>query len=142
DPWKTCHGLLQEYDSKFFKAQTDEVQYLLIFAGLFSAVVTSFAVDLYKMLQQDSGNMSAYILSVISTQLGNGSLLNQTLSPPSSSPNGPVIRINIFWFVSLSLSLTTVLLGTTCMQWLREYRHFDSLKVNPQRLTTPPTHAL
>jgi len=53
----------------------------------------------------------------------------QLLTPSSSSPKptSSVIRINVFWFSSLSLSLTTVLLGTTCMKWLREYRHYDPL---------------
>ena len=50
-----------------------------------------------------------------------------TPSPPSSKPTPSAIRINVFWFTSLSLSLTTVLLGTTCMQWLREYRRYDPL---------------
>ena len=48
-------------------------------------------------------------------------------SATSPTPTSSTIRINVFWFTSLSLSLTTVLLGTTCMQWLREYRHYDPL---------------
>jgi len=37
------------------------------------------------------------------------------------SPSPTDIRINVYWFTSLSLSLATVLLGILCMQWLREY---------------------
>lgn len=47
--------------------------------------------------------------------------------PPPYKPESKFIRINVLWFISLSLSLTTVLVGTLCMQWLREYRHYDSL---------------
>ena len=47
--------------------------------------------------------------------------------PPPFKPESKFIRINVLWFISLSLSLTTVLVGTLCMQWLREYRHYDSL---------------
>ncbi|TFK68961.1 hypothetical protein BDN72DRAFT_740672, partial [Pluteus cervinus] len=32
------------------------------------------------------------------------------------------VRINIFWFLSLTLSLSTVLIGILCLQWLREYQ--------------------
>lgn len=57
---------------------------------------------------------------------------NATLPPPPPSqsqfqPTSQNVQINILWFSSLSLSLTTVLVGTVCMQWLREYRHYDSL---------------
>ncbi|KAF9478482.1 hypothetical protein BDN70DRAFT_776691, partial [Pholiota conissans] len=34
------------------------------------------------------------------------------------------IRINIFWFISLVLSLTTVLVGTIALQWLREHQSY------------------
>ncbi|KAF8971204.1 hypothetical protein BDZ97DRAFT_1914210 [Flammula alnicola] len=122
--WETCHQLVQEYDSNWVKVQTDEVQNLLIFAGLFSGVVTSFVVESYQMLQEDPEATSASLLSLISAQIGKSTLPPQ---PTPFSADGSVIRVNIYWFVSLSLSLITVLLGTSCMQWLREYRRFDSL---------------
>ncbi|TFK36505.1 hypothetical protein BDQ12DRAFT_699565 [Crucibulum laeve] len=42
-------------------------------------------------------------------------------------PDTSAIRVNIFWFLSLVLSLATVLIGTLCMQWLREYERDASL---------------
>lgn len=36
-------------------------------------------------------------------------------------------RINILWFVSLSLSLATVSIGIVCMQWLREFQRDANL---------------
>lgn len=38
-----------------------------------------------------------------------------------------VARINIFWFLSLTLSLATVLTGISCMQWLREFQRDAAL---------------
>jgi hypothetical protein len=37
------------------------------------------------------------------------------------------IRINIFWFTSLTLGLTSVFIGILCKQWLREYQRYEGL---------------
>ena len=41
---------------------------------------------------------------------------NATLSPAS-----PSIAISIFWVLSLAVSLGTIVVGITCLQWIREY---------------------
>lgn len=38
------------------------------------------------------------------------------------APTPASIRINAFWFLSLTISLATVLIGILCKQWLREYQ--------------------
>ncbi|KAF9568181.1 hypothetical protein CPC08DRAFT_718824 [Agrocybe pediades] len=126
NPWKTCHRLTHRHDHNMVKAQTEEVQNLLIFASLFSAVVTSFAIDSYKFLQVDPEGKVPDLLNQILESLSNST---NEISSPASDPtvDRTFVRINIYWFISLSLSLITVLLGTTCMQWLREYKHLGSL---------------
>ena len=37
------------------------------------------------------------------------------------------IRINVVWFLSLAVSLTTVLVGILCLQWLREFQRDANL---------------
>ena len=37
------------------------------------------------------------------------------------------IRINVVWFLSLTVSLTTVLVGILCLQWLREFQRDATL---------------
>ncbi|KAF9484152.1 hypothetical protein BDN70DRAFT_180815 [Pholiota conissans] len=99
-------------------AWKDEVQNLLIFAGLFSAVVTAFVIESYKLLQPDTNDT---IISLLST-IANGQ--NQTVTP-SSLPFSQApysVRINVCWFISLILSPTTVLVGTIALQWLREHQ--------------------
>jgi hypothetical protein len=60
-------------------------------------------------------------------------LNNTSPFPPSVSPESilapfsrtPIaVRINVFWFISLILSLTTVLVGTIALQWLREHQFY------------------
>ncbi|KDR75476.1 hypothetical protein GALMADRAFT_26854, partial [Galerina marginata CBS 339.88] len=102
----------------------DEVQNLLIFAGLFSAVVTAFVIDSYKGLKADPNDKMIDLLSRIATRVENP--LNTTATPPPVeipfSPPSFVIRLNTFWFLSLVLSLSTVLLGIISLQWLREHQ--------------------
>ena len=79
------------------------------------------------------------LLARIVTQLEalatNTSGESSNFSPPTtqslleiSSISSSTLRINSFWFLSLILSLTTVLVGIISLQWLREHqRYSDSL---------------
>lgn len=93
-------------------------------AGLFSAVVTAFAVESYQWLQDDPADASAELLRQAVVLLS--TLANQT-SSSLPSQRGPalsdpvVVRINVYWFLSLVLSLSAALVGILCKQWLREY---------------------
>ena len=42
-------------------------------------------------------------------------------TPPTGSPAGPSVPISIPWVLSLVVSLGTVVVGITCLQWIREY---------------------
>ncbi|KDR71743.1 hypothetical protein GALMADRAFT_143541 [Galerina marginata CBS 339.88] len=131
DPWNVLLKPLLEKDKIKCNGWKEEVQNLLIFAGLFSAVVTAFVVESYKSLRQDPNDAIVGLLSHIASRLDNLQL-NETAAPlsfPSSSftPTPSSIRVNIFWFLSLILSLTTVLVGIVSLQWLREYQSYPGL---------------
>jgi len=69
------------------------------------------------------------LLTRIATRLDNPlngtSLVTQQIDGlPSTSPLPSSIRINIFWFISLVFSLTTVLIGIISLQWLREHQEY------------------
>ncbi|KAF9475233.1 hypothetical protein BDN70DRAFT_841220, partial [Pholiota conissans] len=122
DPWAILLKPEMETDKIQCDAWKEEVQTLLIFAGLFSAVVTAFVIESYKFLQPDPNDAIVRLL----TQIANGS--NATSSPASTSftATAPSLRINIFWFISLILSLATVLVGTIALQWLREHQAYPA----------------
>ena len=78
------------------------------------------------------------LLTRIVTRLDNP--LNGTASTsqsigtlPTNSPAASAIRINIFWFISLVLSLTTVLIGIVSLQWLREHQQYPQSLPSKQR---------
>jgi len=69
------------------------------------------------------------LLTRIATRMDNPlngtSLVSQqidALPPTSLAPSS--IRINIFWFISLVSSLTTVLICIVSLQWLREHQEY------------------
>ncbi|KAF9484106.1 hypothetical protein BDN70DRAFT_989888 [Pholiota conissans] len=126
DPWAVLLKPEMDADKIRCAAWKEEVQTLLIFAGLFSAVVTSFVIESYKFLQPNPNDAIIGLLS----QIANGPN-NTTFSTgiPASvtipfAPSPSSVRINIFWFISLVLSLTTVLIGTIGLQWLREHQSY------------------
>ncbi|TFK36544.1 hypothetical protein BDQ12DRAFT_243838 [Crucibulum laeve] len=130
EPWEVCYRLVRNYDKKTCDAWRDEVDKLLIFAGLFSAAVTSFSIESYKLLQSNPDEIAVQLLSDIFIQLnsaGNFTSTSLTDIQKDFSPEASAVRINIFWFLSLTLSLTTVLIGILCMQWLREFQRDVSL---------------
>ncbi|KAJ3498889.1 hypothetical protein NMY22_g19560 [Coprinellus aureogranulatus] len=53
DPWTQLLKPLLEKDAERCKVWKDEVSNILIFAGLFSAVVTAFIIESYKSLRKD-----------------------------------------------------------------------------------------
>ncbi|KDR83167.1 hypothetical protein GALMADRAFT_134659 [Galerina marginata CBS 339.88] len=131
DPWSILLEPLMEKDKIQCEAWKDEVQNLLIFAGLFSAVVTAFIIESYKSLKPDPNDAIISLLSVIANRLDNTA--NSTLvfptstDGPSFSPNMSSIRVNTFWFISLVLSLATVLVGIISLQWIREHQNYPKL---------------
>ncbi|OCH87117.1 hypothetical protein OBBRIDRAFT_736756, partial [Obba rivulosa] len=48
--WAECADRLRKHDKHMVKAWKNEIDNLLVFAGLFSAVLTSFNIELYKEL--------------------------------------------------------------------------------------------
>ncbi|KDR65164.1 hypothetical protein GALMADRAFT_16929, partial [Galerina marginata CBS 339.88] len=123
DPWSILLEPLMKADEAQCNAWKDEVQNLLIFAGLFSAVVTAFVIDSYKTLKPDPNDTIISLLSIIANRLDNTTtpipVLLSSTGPGSHSPAASSIRINNFWFISLVLSLATVLIGTISLQWIR-----------------------
>ncbi|CAA7263117.1 unnamed protein product [Cyclocybe aegerita] len=142
DYWERVLAPVQKKDKAQCDTWKDEVQNILIFAGLFSAVVTAFLVETYKNLQPDPNETAVLLLARIVAHLENQS--NAPASPPDSvigpseapfTPSNSAIRVNAFWFLSLVLSLTTVLIGITSLQWIREHQSYPEY-FSPQQTFT------
>ncbi|KAF8878733.1 hypothetical protein BD779DRAFT_1400008, partial [Infundibulicybe gibba] len=69
DHWKKVYEKVGQFDKEFCGGWNSEIDALLTFAGLFSAVVTAFTVESYKLLQPDAQDMTNRILMNVSAQL-------------------------------------------------------------------------
>ncbi|EIN11510.1 hypothetical protein PUNSTDRAFT_98625, partial [Punctularia strigosozonata HHB-11173 SS5] len=104
--WALCARVMKDHDHEMVKSLKDEIDSLLVFAGLFSAVVTTFVVDSYKNLQQDYGETSTQLLYTIAQRLDSqNNSSSETQAPHLADPNqnsyypsSSSIRINSFWF--------------------------------------------
>ncbi|KAM6503364.1 hypothetical protein JOM56_000307, partial [Amanita muscaria] len=135
DSWESCNKMVHQMDKSRCDVWTDEVDKLLIFAGLFSAVVTGFTIDASKTLQADPSIATVQLIAILTQQMSNGTSSDANQQAISSiisgfqnfQPEPYAIRVNIFWFLSLSLALATAIIGILCMQWLREYQRDSGL---------------
>ncbi|KAK0483897.1 hypothetical protein IW261DRAFT_1291276, partial [Armillaria novae-zelandiae] len=122
------------HDTNMVEEAKDGVDMLLVFAGLFSAVVTTFVAQTSQSLQADYTEMSANLLfEMINIQraIASGASLD-TVTPSPLNPNITFIAsttsvwVNGLWFTSLALSLTTALISVLVKQWLHHYMDLPS----------------
>ncbi|KAJ3524736.1 hypothetical protein NM688_g8511 [Phlebia brevispora] len=133
DAWVSLHKTVRGIDENKVKDCKEDVDTLLVFAGLYSAVLTAFLIESYKNLQEDPQQEMIHILHRISLQIssaGSEPSFNPSLPPPSSTPtfhpSTSDICVNVCWFASLILSLSTASYAMLVKQWLREYLALDS----------------
>ncbi|KAL1714398.1 hypothetical protein EV715DRAFT_295204 [Schizophyllum commune] len=120
--WQGCTDMVGKYDATDCQVQCEQIDTLLVFAGLFSGVATAFIMEGYKWMIEEPEDMSAEYLRQILALLSHTAVPSVARSsgrPPI--PDDIVDLINGLWFSSLTLSLSSALIGIVSKQWLREY---------------------
>ncbi|KAG8708428.1 hypothetical protein FRC08_018908 [Ceratobasidium sp. 394] len=126
--WKLYLEEAEEHDQELVKGRHASLDMLLLFAALFSAILTAFLIESKDLLQQDPADVSAMLLlSIAQSQLR----MEQGLPlPPSASslqslpefaPSMSARWINGIWFTSLGLSLSAALISMLGKEWLTAY---------------------
>ncbi|KAK0225110.1 hypothetical protein EDD85DRAFT_913379 [Armillaria nabsnona] len=119
--WRTHEDESRNHDANMVEESRDNVDVPLVFAGLFSAVVTTFVPNCTAM----SASL-LYESVLVQRAIANGSSVD-IISP---SPLNPTIAfvpaimdvwVNGLWFTSLFLSLTTAFVAVLVKQWLHHY---------------------
>ncbi|EKM51170.1 uncharacterized protein PHACADRAFT_74407, partial [Phanerochaete carnosa HHB-10118-sp] len=133
--WHAIANAVQSIDDVKIKDCKEDVDTLLVFAGLFSAVMTSFIIESYTFLQTDSGSEIASLLRqiVAANYTISANHVNSTVPIPATFASDPppwALRINELWFASLICSLATASVGMLVKQWLKEYAAFA--RVSPR----------
>ncbi|KAK0492164.1 hypothetical protein EDD18DRAFT_1018270, partial [Armillaria luteobubalina] len=141
--WKVHEDESKKHDANIVGTARDDLDLLLVFAGLFSAIVTTFVAQTYQNLQPDYAVMSASLLYesvLVQRAIANGSPVD-SIAP---SPLNPIIAfvpattdvwVNGLWFMSLFLSLTTALIAFLVNHWLRYYAALPSGTPRDRSLT-------
>ncbi|KAK0457172.1 uncharacterized protein EV420DRAFT_1335897, partial [Desarmillaria tabescens] len=127
--WRTYLEECAKFDAEMAEGWRDGLDVLLVFAGLFSAVVTTFVAQTSQNLRVDYGQVTASLLfELIDVQraAANGSLVNNIprsgLTPFSDfRPTTSDSLVNGLWFTSLSFSLATALFAVLTKQWIHQY---------------------
>ncbi|KAI0776979.1 hypothetical protein BD413DRAFT_610551 [Trametes elegans] len=111
---------MKEHEEARIQAWKEEIDTELVFAALFSAILTAFDVEAYKMLQpQGSNNPSVFILTN-NSQLDMSTL--KAIPLPDTGPPTPyAVAINALWFAALICSLAAASVSILVRQWLNQY---------------------
>ncbi|KAG6811663.1 hypothetical protein H0H92_006376 [Tricholoma furcatifolium] len=129
--------LMMQKDKEQCQSWKDEVQNILIFSALFSAVVTAFVIESQKDLQPNTAQESVLLLRQIAAQSAGKIWVADVDSPRIDALS---IWVNVFWFLSLVLSLTTALMGIVSLQWIQS--HMRNLSEGPESLGMSHMHSL
>lgn len=121
----TVYDEHKKLDEGWASEMDNYIHIILVFAGLFSAVLTAFLVQVYTELQPDNVKHSAQILLDLSNQLHALSVGQEAFASNASlmSVDQPesLVATTSLWFVSLILSLGAALFSILIKQWIREY---------------------
>ncbi|KAL7284973.1 hypothetical protein ACG7TL_000062 [Trametes sanguinea] len=130
EAWTKCAQVIEEHHQALVKRWRDEIDTLLVYAGLFSAVLTAFNVELYALLQPDAVATNNAILAQLVAQ-SNGASPSSNLSasgqtfavgpsPSAFHAAASSVWVNTLWFSSLICSLSAASLAMMVKQWLHE----------------------
>ncbi|KAH6903201.1 hypothetical protein BKA70DRAFT_603281 [Coprinopsis sp. MPI-PUGE-AT-0042] len=86
---------------------------LLLFAGLFASVITSFLVESSKKLQLE--DQEALLMDIRSV------LLNEPIADHEYAPTASQLWVNGLWYSSLLVTLFSAIIGVLARSWIVNY---------------------
>ena len=88
---------------------------------MFSAILTAFIIEFYRLLQQDTQQLAITLLQDLILSLQNQNTNAVQISSQQFSPLQSTLWVNALWFTSLTLSLGTAMAAILVKQWLQSY---------------------
>ncbi|PVF95192.1 hypothetical protein CPB86DRAFT_764425, partial [Serendipita vermifera] len=117
--WEIYNHKAGDVDREFIKDWNDSLYTLLIFAALYSAVLTAFIIESMKLFREDATEVTRDILVAISRQLANQTI--RAFDPPAFVAPMFAVRVNCLLFTSIICSLVTALCAVLALQWVANY---------------------
>ncbi|KAH7913572.1 hypothetical protein BJ138DRAFT_1002016, partial [Hygrophoropsis aurantiaca] len=116
--WATYHRQASDYDDEFLDRYNSDMDIVLIFAGLFSAVSTAFITAMQPNLIPDPTDTTNALLRQVIHAINSSTFAGQDLGIPLwNGPNVTVIWVQSLAFASLSASLLAALGAVLGKQW-------------------------
>ncbi|KAJ3546211.1 hypothetical protein NM688_g5540 [Phlebia brevispora] len=133
--WAGIAKTIRDVDEDKIKDHKEDIDTLLVFTGLFSAVLTAFVIESYQSLSPDPMAPVIHLLGRIADQTQSYTIssntINSTFRPDplhvarAFEPPLSAVRVNQLWFASLAITLITASFAMLVKQWLREYLAMD-----------------
>ncbi|KAJ3557778.1 hypothetical protein NM688_g1284 [Phlebia brevispora] len=131
--WAEITRKVEKIDQAKIKRVKEDMDIVLIFAGLFSAVLTTLITASFSNLQEDNSATTVQLLRLMVSSQHNVTAsgddspdLSAALNPQPFSPPASAICVNVLWFTSLVTTLSTASFGFLVQQWLRKYPDIDN----------------
>ncbi|OCH87586.1 hypothetical protein OBBRIDRAFT_147821 [Obba rivulosa] len=119
--WRAYLDQASKADQETFAGWQSDMDTLLIFAALFSAVLTAFVIEAYPNLEPDDTQTTAQLLqAILLTLQSNASAASAIALSAETAFHAPAsaVRVNVFWFASLIISVSVAFLAILAKQWI------------------------
>ncbi|KAL0950251.1 hypothetical protein HGRIS_010235 [Hohenbuehelia grisea] len=124
--WPKYKRVADEYDAGFLKKHSSDLDTALIFAGLFSAVNTTFIVGMQPDLAPDPNDRTHELLGLLIRSSNGTSIPIEALQLQKwAGPSATVIWVQSLLYASLACSLLAALFAVLGKQWLGHYAWTD-----------------
>ncbi|KAG2340998.1 hypothetical protein BDR05DRAFT_862320, partial [Suillus weaverae] len=118
--WGVYKRVAEEHDGEFLERYTSDMDIVLVFSGLFSAVNTAFIVAMEPNLSPNpSDTTNALLTQLVQIGFGNFAEAGSMPAAPASSWSLPprTLWIQTIAYVSLSMSLLAAFGAVLGKQW-------------------------
>ncbi|QRW11475.1 hypothetical protein RhiLY_10474 [Ceratobasidium sp. AG-Ba] len=120
--WQLYVEEAREHDRELVDGKNRNLDVMLVFAALFSAILTAFIIESKGLLQQDPADVTvSLLLAIAQSQQRIEQGTPETLPPieiPSFSAPLSARWVNGLWFTALALSLAAALVSMLAKEWL------------------------
>ncbi|CAE6493445.1 unnamed protein product [Rhizoctonia solani] len=124
----------EKWDKDLVDRWNKSMDVTLLFAALFSAIVTAFLIESYQNLKPDHAEITATgvlaVLEHLRAASANQVLNTTNIEIPATDefqPTTNALLVNLAWFLSLTLSIVVTLLAMLVKQWGEAYRSGSGL---------------
>ncbi|KAG1745045.1 uncharacterized protein EDB91DRAFT_1050244 [Suillus paluster] len=123
--WGVYKRIAEEHNGEFLEQYNGNMDIVLVFSSLFSAVSTAFIISMeYKLSADPSNTTNALLTQLVQIELSNIAEAGSTPAVPASTFSLTMsdIRIQMVAYASLSMSLLTAFGAVLGKQWLGYYK--------------------